>query len=262
LKQLFDISFPDKEIIQPVLALQLGNEHCAFAISDYTTGQLSKLAYHSDDVMDGSAVEKIFNAHPVLSQGFFQVKIGYQFHEAAIVPATQFQHEHQSLLLKTLYGAHSSMNVIAESTIAAKLNTVYVVPIKIYQQLNGKFSGARYWHHYSIALKSTEDNTIRLDFRQSDFSAVVYKNSRMLFAGNFDYSTPSDVLYFLLKIAHSYQLSQQDSSIQVTGLIDTDSALYQELLQYFLHVECRGSSWQTGYPSHYFTSLNELSKCE
>jgi len=69
-------------------------------------------------------------------------------------------------------------------------------------------------------------------------------------------------LYYLVKISNQFSLSRQELLLQLSGLIDQDSALFTELSQYFLQLEFRPGLWQdTGYPDHFFTSLNDLARC-
>jgi hypothetical protein len=262
LKQVFQISFPEKEIIQPVLALLIGEKHCSFAITDHSSGQLKQLVYYTVPQVDETVLSSLFSSHPELDQAFQKVKIGYQLSQAVLVPSGYFQHEQQSAMLKALFGINSSMNVISESIPAKQLHLVYTINGKIYRLLSSRFTTANYWHQTGVIIKNSLVSGIYLDFMQEDFSAVVFEEDKLLFAGSFNYLTPTDVLYHLLKIIDCFRLSQQETKLMISGLLDKSSALYAELLQYFLQVEFRTTSWQTEYPSHYFASLNDLAQCE
>ena len=109
----------------------------------------------------------------------------------------------------------------------------------------------------------SEGGSMLIDFRKDDFTMVVTKGSEFLFAQTFDYSTPADVLYYLLKTCQQFSLSQQGLQLQLSGLIDKQSSLCNELYQYFINVEFREANWNVSnkYPAHFFTSLNDLAKC-
>jgi hypothetical protein len=111
-------------------------------------------------------------------------------------------------------------------------------------------------------IAATEEGNMYVDFRPDDFTVLLVKSSRLLLAQTYTYSTPEDVVYYLLKICAQLGLSQQELQLQVSGLIDSDSALYKELYQYFLNIEFRESGWQGNeYPAHFFTTLNDLARC-
>jgi hypothetical protein len=87
-------------------------------------------------------------------------------------------------------------------------------------------------------------------------------------AQTFSYITPADVIYYLVKICHEFGFTQQAIRLAVSGLIEKESALYKELVHYFLNIRFREPSWQAPvegeaqYPAHFFTSLNDLALCE
>jgi hypothetical protein len=264
LKQIFQISYTGKEIIQPVLAIQIGEKHCAFAITENSSGELKALNYYTAEQMDEAALSSILSSNIELHQSFYRVLIGYQYPQALLIPSPHFDHENSSSVLKAMLGTSSSATIISESLPQWQLHLVYAVPAKIYQLLNLKFASAKYWHQHGLAIKNSGLTGTRayVEFRQADFSVVLLNENRLLFAGSFQYSTPADVVYVLLKLTHSYNLSQQENQLFLSGLIDKNSALYSEIYQYFLHVKFRDAGWQTQYPAHYFTTVNDLAQCE
>src|SRR5690606_135547 len=104
-------------------------------------------------------------------------------------------------------------------------------------------------------------------FRSEDFSLVVTRGSKLLLTQTFPYSTPADFVYYLLDACRQFSFSQETVRIYLSGLIDRESALYREVYQYFLHIRFRESEWKVpgaeelAYPTHFFTSLNDLAKC-
>jgi Protein of unknown function (DUF3822) len=84
-----------------------------------------------------------------------------------------------------------------------------------------------------------------------------------LLAQTYSYTAPEDIVYYLLRIVQQFALSAEEVTVILSGLIDKESALYKELYQYFLQIELRSVSWNTGdYPAHFFSSLNDLARCE
>jgi hypothetical protein len=74
-----------------------------------------------------------------------------------------------------------------------------------------------------------------------------------------------DVVYYLLKICYELNLDQSETYVVVSGLIDKDSALYNELHNYFLNLHfAQAPSYslpQNEHPHYYFTSLYNLAAC-
>ena len=134
--------------------------------------------------------------------------------------------------------------------------------------MKSKFSSGNYWHQYTIGIHHVkpEDSNghLLVDLRANDFTVIAAKGNTLLLTQTFPYSTPADVLYYLLKTCHDYNLSQKQVLVSLSGLIEKDSALYKDLYQYFIHITFRSSNWETAedeYPGHFFTSLNDLAIC-
>ena len=127
----------------------------------------------------------------------------------------------------------------------------------------------KYWHRNTVSLKNntatTEGGNILVNFRNEDFTVLASANGKLLLAQTFSYSTPADVIFYLLKICQQFGLNQTQVNIHLSGLVEQESALYRELHQYFLHVEFRNAGWKAPVtnesPAHFFTSLNDLAKC-
>lgn len=272
MKQLFNITVGEtKETVQPVLSIRLGEKHCSFSITDFITKDLKSLAYYSVDEVTDSFLREILSVHPELNNTFYQVLVSYDYPHSSLVSFSNYKHEEAGFLLNTLFGLNDGSTVVSESVADWQLYNVYAVPKGVQQWINNKFSAAKYWHQYTVNIKNIkpamEGGSILLDVRQDDFTVLVSANNKLLLAQTFCYSTPEDVIYYLLKICEQFDLSQQDVQIGLSGLIDQQSALYRELYQYFLQVEFRNPSWiipataNSESPLHFFTSLNDLSQC-
>src|SRR6185295_4919111 len=91
---------------------------------------------------------------------------------------------------------------------------------------------------------------------------------KLLLAKTFSYTSPEDVLYYLLKCCRQLNLSQQTVKISLAGLIEKDSAVYRELYKYFINLEFESLSADVKlgeslsvHPEHYFSSISKLAAC-
>ncbi|MBK8605606.1 MAG: DUF3822 family protein [Chitinophagaceae bacterium] len=109
----------------------------------------------------------------------------------------------------------------------------------------------------------TEEGRLQVDFRKTEFVVIAANRNNILLTQTFEYTTPEDVLFYLLKICKQFSLSRERVELQLSGLVDKQSSLYKELYQYFINIDFRNALWNTGaeYPAHFFTSLNDLAKC-
>jgi len=267
LKQLFNISTNNEaEIIQPVLAIRIGEHHFSFAITNATASQLYQLVYYSSDEINTGLLNEIFSAHAELNNSFFQVLICYDYANSIIVPSIHYNFNNAGLLLSTIHGNAVNNRIVSESVAGWQIHNVYAIPEEVHEWINRKFPSGKTGHNYSLGIRNIKDadvpGYISLDILTNELCVVASKENKLLLAQSFSYSTPADVVFYLLKVCQQFNLSQQDVKLFISGLIEKDSALYKELHQYFLHVAFREATWSNDeYPAHFFTSLNDLARC-
>ncbi len=265
-KQLLQIKAEDNDNQQPVLCLKAGENHCSFAIIDRSTHTLKSLVYYTAEKVTESRLDALLTAHPELTGPFNSICIGYDYHQAMLMPVHHPAPPKE--WMHAVYGNNGSASVmLTDQVTGRKLQNAFYVPAKIHEWMSTHFRRATFFHEYSIvpAMRETEGkNYLLADFQHEDFVLSVIKDNQLVLAQAYYYSTPEDVLYHLLKVCGEFALSQQEVQLQISGLVDKQSALYKELYQYFIHISFREPTWKAPsheYPSHFFTSLNDLALC-
>jgi Protein of unknown function (DUF3822) len=266
LKTLFHIQNKKEEGLPLVLSLSIGERHAAFAITNKMSGDLHELAYCSTDNTDAAALDSLKEIFPVLKNVFFQVLVSYDTQQSQLISSAGFNPDNAADIITALYGYAPGRVVVAEQVTGWQLQNVYSLATDIQQWINIQFPAARFHQLYSNGVKNLVNNeagTLLIDFRQEDFVVIAGKGSRFLLAQTYSYTTPEDVLYYLLKICQQFSLSQNEVAVQLSGFIDRQSSLYKELYQYFVNISFREPGWNnTGeHPAHFFTSLNDLATC-
>ena len=115
------------------------------------------------------------------------------------------------------------------------------------------------------SLGATGDAPLLLaDFRNGSFSLMVLRQHQLLLSRTWQYQSPEDVIYYLLRTCEEFGLNRTESQLSISGFIDKDSSLYKELYGYFAQITFREAAWQmpqNEYPAHYFTAVNDLYPC-
>jgi len=269
LKQLFTISKDNFTAVdQPVLAIRVGEYYCSYAIIESATGQLTQMAHYGEDEISADKLDEIFSSTDDMDRSFSDVLVCYDYPQQTMVPSQVYKAEDAPILLQTMCGNTSDASIVSELVPGWQMYNIYAVPKDIYEWMNRKFPSGKYWHHHSVAIKtvarSDDSGCISIDLGTDNFSLVTGKSNTFLLAQNFSYSTPADVVYYLLKVCKQFELKQRDVKLVLSGLIEKDSALYKILHQYFLNLEFRNALWNmdsSEYPAHFFTSLNDLALC-
>lgn len=249
-----------------ILSIRIGEKHLCFSVSNKQADQLFSLAYCTSAEWNETELNDLIAAYPVLNNSFYQVLIAYDYIESSLVPIQDYRHEESAALLGSLFGKASAAITIAESIPEWQLYNVFGVPKEITDWVNKKFPSAKSWHQYSVGTRrisgADESGSLLVDFKKEDITILVARQGKLLLAQTYEYSTPEDVLYYLLRITQQFSLSREECKIQLSGLVDQQSSLYKELYQYFIHLNFREATWNSGeYPHHFFTSLNDLARC-
>jgi hypothetical protein len=269
-KQHFTISSPNtEEAAQQVLAIRLGEQHFGFAISNPVSGELLQLAWYDSEQVSSEALEDIYQKHSELKNSFYKTIVAYDHPLSILTPSGLAVQKNPKQLLETMYGINGKQTIITENVNGWQLQNIYAVPVDTREWMIRHFPAAEYWHNYSVGIRQVNatdfEGNLIVDFRANDFAVVVSKGNKLLLAQTFQYGSPADVIYNLVKICSEFSLERESVKLTVSGLIAKESALYRELLHYFVALSLREPGWkipeEQDYPAHFFTSLNDLAVC-
>lgn len=265
LKKIFDIETGgNREMIQPVLNIKAGEKYFSFAVTDNISGGISSLCYWTGEGDTNVLTDDVTARLTEYGNSFYLVKVCYDYPGNMLVPSVGFRHEDASLLK---HFAPGSAITITELIAEWQLYNVFAVPKEIHDWVTARYPSAKNWHQVSVSLKNISaaatDGCLQVDIRHTGFSVIVVRNGKLLIAQTYEYNTPEDILYYLLKICRQFSLSQSTVKLELSGLVEKESALYRVLYQYFAVIYFRDAEWKIGseYPLHFFTSLNDLARC-
>lgn len=227
------------------------------------------LAYYTAAEINSNILSDIFSAHAELSNSFYEVQIGYDHPKSVLVPFQYYNIDNAKELLNMLFGKNSEETIISEPVNEWQLYNVYALPKDVQDWVSRRFYAGKYHHNYTVRIKMPAGPPDRLlvDMHTDEFSFIVVKANKLLLAQTYTYSTPEDILYCLLNSCEQFRLSQQETELCISGLIEKESQLYRELHHYFLQIGFREPTWnipgigEHEYPAHFFTMLNDLARC-
>jgi len=230
--------------------------------------------YTSGDKNIRDILEEIISGDPLIIQYGHSPIIVYNFPDANLLPAEHYKAELKVPVTKLLYGDTESDLVFDEHVNAWNIQNVYTVSKDLHTLCRDKFKNGQYWHLYTMILKWSREsempggNFVRVIFYNDKFITAFFINGALQLLQTFYYQTPEDVSYYLLLICKQFNLHASQVTLNISGLIDTQSPLYSELTKYFEEVHYEGipSSYGTNgileeYPSHYFSPILKMSLC-
>jgi len=199
----------------------------------------------------------------------------YNFPESNLVPEKLFSIDANKQLTELVYGNLDKNLILSEKIPWWEFHNVYRIPTDAHRLLQKKFSAGRYWHFYSLQLKChkmfnarEEPQYLKVFFYPDKIVVMIFKSGKLQLVQSFLYHDVKDVVYHLLNCCHQLNMSQDEIILELSGLIERDSTLYDELQKYFLHIsfeEIEDSIKMTDelkeFPRHYFSSLLKMALC-
>ena len=264
---VFQIGNLSEEEAVDTMLIELGQTFCSLVSVNSATKSAQFIGVYTFDTFSlENSIDHMLKIISEKGPGFKNIIISPAFPEALLIP-NKFYH-HKSYLLNSVYNQNHFFS-LTDPIAEWQLINVYAIPVAVHKKLSEKFPSASYIHAYTPLLKIyngfISDNQISAHFIGKQFRVLVKKQHHVQLVQTYSYSSPMDVVYYLLKICTEFQLSQEESHIIISGFIDEDSALYKELHNYFLNLHFATSSTVLmpahEHPNHFFTSIHNLAAC-
>jgi|SRR6516225_1021214 len=199
----------------------------------------------------------------------------YNFPESSLVPERLFSLDNNKQLTDLIYGNLNKNLILSEKIPWWEFHNVYRIPTEMHRLLQQKFSAGRYWHFYSLQLKChkmftarEEPEYLKVIFYPDRIIALVFKSGKLFLIQSFSYLDSKDVAYHLLNCCHQLGLNPEETIVELSGLVERDSSLFEDLQKYFLHLNFEGvedsikmTDELKEYPRHYFSSLLKMALC-
>jgi hypothetical protein len=281
LKANFDI-VPEmrnsEELRNSQLLIEVGEKMFSFVIYNKEQRRFVGLRQYNLDYTPGKTMLEnlleIVTNDELLQSQFKEAFIIYNYTDSNFLPEKVFHIELNQPVTEILYGNAKKGLLLSEKVIGYKMYNIYRVPREIHALLQRKFSSGNYWHYYTLLLydqqvqASANEQVIKMVMRADQFLVAVFNGEKIQLIQSYSYQTPDDVSYHLLGICNRFNISQDKVTLIVSGLLDEQSRLYQELLKYFLQVQwdrmpetIKLDQAFSAFPIHYFSPLLKMALC-
>jgi hypothetical protein len=217
----------------------------------------------------------IFREDELMKRQVKETLLVYNFQESSLVPEPLFSMETNKEIMDTLHGDLNKGLILSEKIPWWELFNVYRISPDLHQLLQQQFTAGKYWHYYSLMLKSykmfdatEEGDSIKAIFHSDKMIALFIRQGKVQLMQTFTYQDSLDVAYYLLNGCHQLGMNQEEVKLLVGGLIDRQSALSTDLQKYFLQVQfeeiddsIKVTDELKELPLHYFSSLLKMAVC-
>lgn len=272
---LFEISPSSIDAESCSLICELSTEGFSYAIKNDEENSFLGVAVSQFDKSKPQAgfpiaLQILFHQHKLLSKNFKKRFIFYSLPESVLIPFSLYDSTQNSNVLNLIHGDLPNQSTILADVITGhNLYNNYRVPTPVYNAIQNQFGNIISAHQYSALLKqeAPEKNKLFVIFYTQKIVVSLFKDGKFQLINSFNYRIAEDVSYTLLNICQQFEMDNID--LEISGLIEENSALHKEIYKYFANIifagygkDCNFPKEISNYPSHYFSHIFALDSCE
>lgn len=153
------------------------------------------------------------------------------------IPADIKQEKDKISFWEVVHGQNPADKILEYHASVHDMMHLHAVVRKNYECIHQYFPNANWFSIQAASLWNINEMNDDVSIKISFFSTYVYvtliNNKKILLSQVYPYGSPEDILWMLLKLVESFGYVSQHISVYPDGLIDTSSAVYQLLDQYF-----------------------------
>lgn len=192
--------------------------------------------------------------------------ISFNFPEYLLYPDPFTRSEAEQMFLQLHGRGEGQMIVSKRGEGEGAVNILQRIPSRVYEYISGNFPGATTRSSLLCNFPEEINNSISIVFYEKNFHVQVCGSELKLLSRN-GYSSPGEVVYLLLHACNVYGLDPSGCNLYLSGLIDENSKLYNELYRFFLNISFAGQGRGRAvpgfdaHPVHYFDHYHSLYAC-
>ncbi len=258
-----------------ILLCELSSEGFSYTIKNEDQNSFLGLAvYHYDKTTPPVgfpiALQILFHQQEILSKNFKKIMINYSLPQSVLIPFSLYNRQQNSDVLNLIHGdLQDNDTILTDVIIQQATYNSYRVPTAIYDVIQSQFPNVVSAHQYSVLLKQplSVENKLSVIFYSQKMVVLLIKDGKHQLINTYNYHTAEDVTYTLLNICQQFEVKNID--LQISGLLEQNSALYKEIRKYFNSIELtsfpEGKNYSeeiSEYPSHYFSHIFAIDSCE
>jgi hypothetical protein len=258
------------------LIMEIDQQHFYYVVLN-ATGTLMALKYyqfstrHYREVIEN--MQQILKEDTVLKEKMKESTVLFNWPENCLVPAPYFDAAHSREIVELVHGDLNKGVILNDKIDSWDIYNVYRIPVEVNDFFSNQFPGGRYAHLYSMWVKCQQKDdllqeNVNVIFYPEKILVMVITGGQLQLIQNFEYQTAEDIASHLLQVYQQFQMNQEETVLRISGMIELKSALYQELLKYFLVIETLPLPTELtlaedlqAYPEHYFSPLLKMAAC-
>lgn len=275
MKALFEILPESVDADNCVLICEVSKEGFTYAIRNKEQNKYVAVAvFHyekgTQDNDQESNLYQVIRAQSILAENFKKVCVMYSFAESVLIPFALYSSlENENVINLVHGGIQTNTSILTDLITENGVYNAYRVSTPIYNVIKSQFPSSTDVHQYSVLLRqeAPKEDKLHIIFYPQRIVVKLTKKRKTELINSYCYNTAEDVSYILLNTCKQFNV--ENISVEVSGLIEKDSALYKEIYKYFETINFASLPAKFNYagnitqqPSHYFSHIFAIDSCE
>ncbi|HXO77888.1 MAG TPA: DUF3822 family protein, partial [Puia sp.] len=209
--EVADIS--DEELLQSRLLVEVNPNAFAYVLLNQRNMSPLVVKYFqlepNKELSLTETLREILEADGLLRRPVKETLLVYNFPESSLIPEPVFAMDTNREIIDTLHGNLQKGLILTEKIPWWELFNVYRISPDLHQLLQQSFTAGKYWHYYSLLLKSykmfdssDQEDCIKVIFYADKMVALVIREGKVHLVQTFPYQDTKDVAYHLLNCCH------------------------------------------------------------
>jgi Protein of unknown function (DUF3822) len=215
-------------------------------------------------------INSILVENDVLKSNFASTKVLYNCTNATLMPTQFYVDAEKENILNLMFGENTNTYCFKESVKGNEMKLVYSIPANLYEFINNQFPKNSFSHATSLQIDGFKNTAtiLKCIVYNHSIKLLLFVDGNIHLAQFFNYETPTDVSYHLLNVCERFKVDVKNINVELSGLIEAKSNLYQDIYKYFLNISFASldnsitiTEELNVLPNHYYSPLVELALC-
>ncbi|MFY7963812.1 MAG: DUF3822 family protein [Chitinophagaceae bacterium] len=223
------------------LIIEIGTHHISLLVKENNTNQAFELYELINETGDWDNIFPEINSQSKITRRkYLSTTVFLNTVESLIVPAEKFRNESIEPYLSAVYGNTENARCEADTiNIATKPANIYRIAFKLENGIKAEFGTVTYKHTYTKILENLLSvdkmlmEMLKVQFYPKHMTVTVIYGNKLMLMQSYPYTSPEDVIYYLLNIVQEFSLNVNSTAVEVSGMMDIASRHFELLENVF-----------------------------
>ena len=260
------------------LFIEVSNHHVACIVkmsAKSTFGAIEIFHFNSHNEEWYDIFQTIRSKSRILDRGFIDTRVFYNLPEVVLVPFHKFTADAAQGYLQLVHGDTANHIIKYDE---AKTNPSLVVAYKIKRALsdtvNSNLMMITVRHSFTTLIEDVlsprrayNHTLLKAIFYNKEMTLALVHNDKLMLVQTYEQNTPEDALYYLLNVLQQHNLRTEETTIELSGNIETKTPVYENIKKVFPKITFDNlvedfvfAADFADYPKHFLTPYFNLVK--